>query len=299
MSESGNTPEDKKNGEEKQSSGSLVWVALALVVGFIILAGLLSSVDKVKKSHEHNITTNHAQHDEGAAVETDVVLSIDNAAETQVSEDVIADADITGEVEIAESFVTPEAADAAVDAQLGKLTKPRILGDPSAPMKISEYSSFTCGHCAAFHKDVFKKIKADYIDTGKAYLVFDDFPLNAPAMHASMVARCIPDENRYFDFVQLLFDTQEDWAYKADYLTSLKQNAMMAGLSEDGFKACLQNLDLQQAIVGNMKNAQEAHKINSTPTLVINDRLLVGGAQPYDVFQKKLDAELSQSQPGE
>ncbi len=88
----------------------------------------------------------------------------------------------------------------------------RILGDPNAPIKISEHSSLTCGHCGNFHKGTFKELKKRLIDTGKAYLVFSDFPLNGPAMHASMVARCLP-QDQYFDFLQMLFETQDECAY--------------------------------------------------------------------------------------
>ncbi|MGB0720728.1 MAG: thioredoxin domain-containing protein, partial [Bdellovibrionales bacterium] len=85
-----------------------------------------------------------------------------------------------------------------VDAALSD----RILGDANAPMRISEHSSLTCGHCGAFHKHTFKPFKEKWIDGGKAYLVFSDFPLNAPALHAAMAARCLPDTTRYFEFVQ-------------------------------------------------------------------------------------------------
>ena len=66
----------------------------------------------------------------------------------------------------------------SADFDLEKASTPRILGNPDAPIKISEHSSFTCGGCAMFHKSNFKMIKEEYIDTGKAYVVFDDFPRN-------------------------------------------------------------------------------------------------------------------------
>ncbi len=167
----------------------------------------------------------------------------------------------------------------------------RILGSTSAPVKVSEHASFTCGHCAQFHKDTFKKFKEEYVDTGKAYIVFSDFPLNAPAVHASMVARCLP-EAKYFDFVQMLFETQDKWAFEANYLDYLKEKAGEAGLDEPHFQACVQNTELQAGIVNRMKGIQAQWNINSTPSFVINNRTTLSGTYPYEEFKKVVEAEL-------
>lgn len=168
----------------------------------------------------------------------------------------------------------------------------RILGNASAPVKISEHASFTCGHCGDFHKNTFAQLKKEYIDTGKAYLVFSDFPLNAPAVQASMVARCLP-QDKYFDFVSLLFEKQQDWAYNPNYLDYLKEEAGKAGLDEAHFQACIQNTELQEGIVNRMKGVQAQWNINSTPSFVINNRNTVSGAIPFEEFKKLIDAELA------
>ena len=56
------------------------------------------------------------------------------------------------------------------------------IGNPDSTVTVIEYASFTCPHCAAFHADNFKKLKADFIDTGKINFVhrevfFDRFGL--------------------------------------------------------------------------------------------------------------------------
>jgi len=180
----------------------------------------------------------------------------------------------------------------APNFNLDDLLEERAIGNPNAPLTVYEHSSLTCGHCGAFHKTAYKQIKADYIDTGKVYLVFSDFPLNGPAVHASMIARCVP-EYRYFDFVQLLFERQDDWAYKADYLTYLKQNAQLAGLNEAGFDACIGNEALQQGLMTRMQEVQETQQVRSTPTFVINGDTVLSGARPYDHFAKVFEAELA------
>ncbi|MCC6598255.1 MAG: DsbA family protein [Alphaproteobacteria bacterium] len=166
-------------------------------------------------------------------------------------------------------------------------TKERVLGDTSAPIKISEHASFTCSHCAHFHNDTFKALKTNYIDTGKAYLVFSDFPLNAPALSASMLSRCVP-EDRYFDFVGALFADQGAWAYETNYESLLKTKAESFGLSAQEADSCLKNEPLRDALIERMKAVQQQWEISATPSFVINNRAVLSGAMPYDKFEQEL-----------
>jgi protein-disulfide isomerase len=167
----------------------------------------------------------------------------------------------------------------------------RILGDTTAPVKISEHASLTCGHCGAFHRETFDQVKKEYIDTGKAYLVFSDFPLNEAALHATMISRCLP-QDKYFDFIHMLFAEQENWAYDPNYKEFLKTKAAENGVDEAHFNACLANKELQDGITNRMKGVQQQWNINSTPSFVINNRNTVSGALPYPEFKKLLDAEI-------
>ena len=72
-----------------------------------------------------------------------------------------------------------------------ELIPERILGDPAAKITIEEYASLSCGHCANFHNEGLAEIKKEYIDTGKAKLIFHDFPLYRTAMYGSMVSQCM------------------------------------------------------------------------------------------------------------
>ena len=83
------------------------------------------------------------------------------------------------------------------------------LGAEDAPVKMVEYASFTCPHCAAFHDTVFKPLKADYIDTGKVRFEFREVYFDRYGLWAAMVARC-GGEMRYFGITDILFQTQQD-----------------------------------------------------------------------------------------
>lgn len=186
----------------------------------------------------------------------------------------------------------PSYDNAITSVNTSDLLRERSIGNPNAPLKVVEHSSLTCSHCGTFHQNAYKQIKENYIDTGKLYLTFSDFPLNGPAVTAAMVSRCVP-EGRYFDFIQFLFERQDDWAYKANYATYLKQNAQLTGLNEESFETCVNNEELKEGLLNKMRQTQEAGNVNATPTFVINGETVISGAHPYEYFAKIFDAELA------
>src|SRR3546814_6389823 len=85
----------------------------------------------------------------------------------------------------------------------------RILGKDTAPVTIIEYASLTCGHCAAFHRDTLPQVKAEWIDSGRARLVFRHYPLDQLALRAAAAANCVQGA-AFFGFMDVLFKNQED-----------------------------------------------------------------------------------------
>jgi len=181
----------------------------------------------------------------------------------------------------------------SIDLARGK--QERVLGNPDAPIKISEHSSFSCGHCAKFHASTFKDFKANWLDTGKAYLVFSDFPLNAPALHASLVGRCIADDDQYFAYVEDVFANQKDWAFQADYAEPLKKIAAKYGIDGDMFTSCVQNLELQEALLNRVRATQQQFGINSTPSFVVNNAITISGGASYAEFNKTIEDAVQDS----
>lgn len=163
---------------------------------------------------------------------------------------------------------------------------PRIVGSPDAPVKLVEYASLTCTHCAHFHKDTYPELKTKYIDTGLVSIEFREFPLNAAALDAAMIARCLPAE-RYGAYTDLLFQTQDAWTVQPDYIVTLKQNAQLAGLSAEQVDACLADPRVKQFIGQNVKDATAKWKIESTPTFIVNDgKEVIKGAMPLYEFER-------------
>jgi len=222
------------------------------------------------------------------------------AVTTETLEDVAEDIEETAEantalsdneVDIATLTKKPEAANVDIQAAL----KARVLGNPDAPVKISEHSSFSCGHCAKFHSDSFKQLKANWLDTGKAYLVFSDFPLNAPALHASLVGRCISDDDQYFAYVEEVFAKQREWAFQADHVEPLKKIAANYGIDGETFASCMNNQELQTGLLNKVRAAQQQFGVNSTPSFIVNNTILIAGEASYDAFNSALKKAIEQS----
>lgn len=206
-------------------------------------------------------------------------LETEENTQTEVAETQVAD--------IESAYEGGETVSETLPFDLSEAKRERLLGDPSAPIKITEHASLTCSHCAHFHKDSFAALKKAYIDTGRAYLVFSDFPLNAPALSASMISRCVP-EDRYFDFIGTLFEDQGEWAYEPGYQDILKEKAEQFGLDSQTAEACLQSESLQTAVLERMKAVQQQWEISSTPSFIINNQVVISGAMPFEEFHKKI-----------
>jgi protein-disulfide isomerase len=173
------------------------------------------------------------------------------------------------------------------DPDLAELMKPGALPDMSlgsqdAPNVIVEYASMTCPHCAQFDKVIFPELKTKYIDTGKARLIFREFPLDGLAARASMLARCAgPD--RYFAMIDVMFQTQPTWVVEGpEALDHLLQLARQAGFSKEKFDSCLADKDLFKKIVDERQRANDVFQVDSTPTFFVNGKRVSGEHQLKD-----------------
>ena len=168
----------------------------------------------------------------------------------------------------------------------------RFLGKNDAPIKVIEFASLTCSHCAHFHNTILDELRVRYVDTGLVQFEFRDFPLNKPAFDASRIVSCLPDQQQ-FSFMSLLFQTQNHWAFSADYLSALRQNAKLAGMSDEKFDSCLNDKALEDKMLAQIKSDAEKYNIQSTPSFVLNDGAgKISGAVPASEFGKQLDALL-------
>lgn len=164
----------------------------------------------------------------------------------------------------------------------------KVLGSPDAPVTILEYSSYTCPHCARFHRETLPRLKTEYIDPGVVRLVFRDFPLDGMALRAGMMARCLPDP-LFFSMNEVLFAQQQEWARAADPVQALGNLGRVAGLNAEAFQACMADEGLADRIIQLRLEGAQRYEVNSTPTFVINGEILAG-AQPFERFASMIEA---------
>ncbi len=166
----------------------------------------------------------------------------------------------------------------------------RVMGKADAPVTIIEYASTTCGHCAVLHTEVLPRIKKEWVDTGKARLIYRDFPTGPAALSvgASMIAHCAGPE-RYFGVLGLIMQQMNAWAGASNPLEGLKKTVRLAGMTGDQVDECLTRQDLATAIQARAQAAQSKYGIDSTPTMIIDGEKIVG-AQPYEVYDEALKA---------
>lgn len=164
-----------------------------------------------------------------------------------------------------------------------------VVGKADAPVTIVEYASMTCPHCAVFHNSVLPGLKEKYLDTGKARLIFREFPLDNVAAAASMLARCAgPD--KMASVVSKLFETQENWAFvRGSAVPGLFKVAESVGFTQDTFDKCLKDEALLKNIIATRERASKAFGVTSTPTFFINGKRLDGRSDQLATFEQAID----------
>ncbi|MGB3147177.1 MAG: DsbA family protein [Paracoccaceae bacterium] len=194
--------------------------------------------------------------------------------------------------------VTPAAAETsatstatATESTAVSLAPDMILGNVDAPVTVIEYASFTCPHCANFHKTVFDQFKANYIDSGKVKFVYREVYFDKFGLWAGMVARCDGPE-KYFAVSDMLYDEQRDWlAPNAEdgIAAELKKIGIKAGMTAENVEACLKDEAKAKAMVEAYQTNATKDDVTGTPTFIINGKK-ANGEMSYDAFAELLDA---------
>ncbi|MBA4782683.1 MAG: DsbA family protein [Rhizobiales bacterium] len=182
-----------------------------------------------------------------------------------------------------------ESASNAAQAQPGPL-KEMTLGNPEAKVKVIEYASMTCPHCAAFHAQTFHPLKEKYVDSGKILFAFREFPLDQVALTISVLARCAP-EDKFFDVIDIFFKTQAQWRTSDNVLGGIFEIAKQLGFTQQSFNECLQNQPLIDGVNAIRKHGVETMKVDATPTFFINGNK-VSGALSLEAFDKEIESYL-------
>ena len=167
----------------------------------------------------------------------------------------------------------------------------KSLGNKEAPIKMVEFASMTCGSCAKFHNDVFPSIKKDFIDSGKVFFTYKDFPLDKFALKASVIARCSGDA-KFFNFLSVIYNKQKDWTRTQDPFKSLLKIAKLGGLKNDEIKVCVGNKSIEDGILKDRLNSSKKFDIIATPTIYFNGKKYDGDLS-YEALKLKIESLLN------
>ena len=151
------------------------------------------------------------------------------------------------------------------------------MGPATAKVKVIEYASLSCPHCARFNNDVFPLFKKKYIDTGLVHYTFREF-LTEPvplAAAGALLARCA-GKDKYFGVLDAVFRGQEEIYRTGDVRGVLLRIAQSSGMTEAQFEACVGDEAAQKALAKRVETYGEKDKISATPTFIINGKKLEG-----------------------
>ncbi len=203
---------------------------------------------------------------------------------------------LTGQNQTSIDPISPAFAQDAADIDTSMI-QDMTLGNPDAAVTVVEYASFTCPHCANFHSDQFKQLKADYIDTGLISFVYRDVYFDRPGLWAAIVARCGEGaENRFFGIVDLIYQKQSDWARAGsapEMVAQLRTIGKTAGLTDQQLDACFTDAGKAEALWAYYVKNAEADGVTSTPSFVINGRTYTNSQfGSYDAMKDVIDGAL-------
>jgi protein-disulfide isomerase len=164
-----------------------------------------------------------------------------------------------------------------------------VKGDPDAPVTIVEWSDFECPFCGRFYENTLPQIEEQYINTGKAKLVYRDYPLSfhRNAQKSAEATECAGEQGKFWEMHDKLFESGVTGGVDA-----FKQYAVELGLDTASFNSCLDSGQMAAEVQKDMAEGQ-ANGIRGTPGFIINGKV-ISGAQPFAAFQQVIEAELAQ-----
>jgi protein-disulfide isomerase len=168
------------------------------------------------------------------------------------------------------------------------------IGSPNAEITIKVFSSLTCPHCANFHENVYEKLKEEYIDRGLVKFEHHSFPLDLAALNAEIIIRCQDNNEKKFKLLTEIYKKQTTWAVGSDINKInelIKKVGINFDLSNEKMDACLKDDRAQDEILEQRIEAQKKYKIESTPTIIINEKKYSGKIN-YNQFKKAIEKKL-------
>ena len=167
-------------------------------------------------------------------------------------------------------------------------------GDVNAKVTVKVFSSLTCPACANFHSEIYYDLKKDFIDAGLVKFEHHPFPLDLAALNAEIILRCSVIDEKKFELLGTIYKKQNLWAVGSDINRineSIKKIGLEFNMKDEKMNNCLKNDKSQDEILNQRIEAQKKYKIQSTPTIFINEKKYSGEVN-YKKFKKAIEKNL-------
>jgi len=172
------------------------------------------------------------------------------------------------------------------------------LGSESAPITIVKFGDYQCEACYHWFHNTRSTVIDNYIETGKAKLVFMDLPfLGRDSITAAQASYCAEDQGKYWEYHTMLYTFQEIEAYDSGWADRDRLNAFASSLdmNMDEFNECMDSSKYKNRVKANFDEAVR-NGVQSTPTFILisqDGKLeMFAGAQPYSVFAATIESML-------
>jgi len=168
------------------------------------------------------------------------------------------------------------------------------IGKANAKITVKVFSSLTCPACANFHSEIYYDLKKDFIDAGLVKFEHHPFPLDLAALNAEIILRCNTNDEKKFELLGKIYKNQNSWAVGSDINKindSIKKIGLDFNMKDEKMNNCLKNDKSQDEILNQRIEAQKKYKIQSTPTIFINEKKYSGKVN-YKQFKKAIEKNL-------
>jgi protein-disulfide isomerase len=182
---------------------------------------------------------------------------------------------------------------------LNELATPVMVGDEDAPATIIVFGDYLCTHCAEFSLRHRPLVEEALVATGRARLLFYDFPLNPEqgTFLEARAARCAGDQGRFWDYHDTLYRNQRSFAMAPDQLRWLQDTGEQMGLDVREFRGCLNSDRHAEAVTANLELAR-ALGLPGTPAILVGSGQGMSrrlNSYAFETIQEAVDVVLAGS----
>jgi len=191
---------------------------------------------------------------------------------------------------------------AAASSHERPMVNDNAMGDPNAPIKVEEFSDYQCPYCARFFEETEGQITATYVATGKVYFVYRSFGnfIGPESKAAAEAAYCAGDQNKYWDYHDILFANQTGENAGGYSDRRLQAFAESLSLDMDAFNSCFKSGNYADRVEQDYQDGAAAG-VTGTPAFLITytvngeeKQRFVAGAYPFSEFQTQFDEALAE-----